>query len=597
MIKQKKVLFFISLALAASTLIAYEQVRLNGFVNYDDDLYVTENPNVNKGISGNSIIWAFTTGYCNNWHPLTWLSHMLDCQVFGLKPAGHHIVNLFFHIANTLLLFWILKKMTGGIWQSAFVAAVFALHPLHVESVAWIAERKDVLSGFFWMLTIAAYVRYAKRPDIKKYLLAVLFLCLGLMSKPMTATLPFVLLLLDWWPLDRFQSKGGISPKSKSAKAGYQKASLGSLIKEKIPLFALAVILSVITFAVQQKGKPTEISAAVPASIRITTAPLNVRISNALVSYVSYMVKTVYPKRLAVLYPHPTDSLPKWEPIVCFVLLAAITAGVIYLARRQRYLATGWLWYLGTLVPVIGLVQVGAQAMADRYTYLPSIGIFIMAAWGAGELLAKRRYQKLAMGTAAGIVLAILMICTHKQVSYWQNSSTLFGHTLAVTEKNFIMHDNYGVELLNAGQLDEAAKQFDKSLQINPEYLKALSHKGKVLLEQGKFNEAITWFTEMVRTVPDYPDVQYLLGVSYARKGEYEKSVPLFEAALRLKPNWPDAYNDLALAYLLIGKYEPAIRNYNESLRLKPDNPAAINNLGIALKKQADIEAAGRNKK
>lgn len=597
MVKQKQVLLLITIGLIVSTLIAYEQVRLNRFVNYDDDLYVTENPNINKGITGKSIVWAFTTGYGNNWHPLTWLSHMLDCQLFGLNPAGHHFTSLLFHIANTLLLFWVLKRMTGAIWQSAFVAAVFALHPLHVESVAWIAERKDVLSGFFWMLTIAAYVQYAKRPDIKKYLPVVLFFCLGLMSKPMTATLPFVLLLLDWWPLERYQNKIGASPKSKQAKPIYQKASFGSLIREKIPVFALAAILSAITFAVQQKGKPTGILEGVPASIRITTAPLNIRISNALVSYVSYIAKTFYPRRLAVLYPHPADSLPIWGPIVSFAILATITVVVICLARRRRYLATGWLWYLGTLVPVIGLVQVGAQAMADRYTYLPSIGFFIMVAWGIGELSAKWRHQKLVMGTATGIVLAVLMVCTHKQVSYWRNSSTLFSHTLAVTKKNFIMHDNYGVELLNAGRLEEAAKQFDKALQINPDYLKARSHKGKALLEQGKFNEAISWFAEMVRTVPEYPDAQYLLGVTYARKGEYEKSIPLFEAALRLRPNWPDAYNDLALAYLLLGKYEPAIRNYKESLRIKPDNPAAINNLGIALKKQAEIEAVGRNKK
>ncbi|MFA5252280.1 MAG: tetratricopeptide repeat protein, partial [Phycisphaerae bacterium] len=253
--------------------------------------------------------------------------------------------------------------------------------------------------------------------------------------------------------------------------------------------------------------------------------------------------------------------------------------------------------YLGTLVPVIGVIQVGAQAMADRYTYLPLIGILIMVSWGTADLTAKWRHKNAVLGITASVILVAILICTNKQVRYWQNSSTLFSHTLAVTEKNFIMHDNYGVELLNAGRLDEAAKQFDEALQINPDYLKARSHKGRVFLEQGKFNEAITIFAEMVRTTPDYPDAQYLLGVTYARKGEFEKSIPFFEAALRLRPNWPDAYNDLALAYLLLGKYEPAIRNYKESLRLKPDNPAAINNLGIALKKQAEIEAVGRKKK
>jgi Tfp pilus assembly protein PilF len=601
MIKQRQVLILISTALVVSTFIAYEPVRLNRFVNYDDDLYVTENPNVNGGLTSESILWAITTSYCNNWHPLTWLSHMLDCEFFGLNPAWHHIISLLFHIANTILLFWIFRKITGAIWQSVFVAAAFALHPLHVESVAWVAERKDVLSGFFWMLTIAAYVRYTEQPHIKRYLLVVLFFCLGLMAKPMLVTLPFVLLLLDWWPLDRSgrgrQIKGGTSPKSKSARADYQKAFFGSLIKEKIPLFVLAVVMSVITLTVQQKGKPIEMPGAAAAGIRITTAPLNVRISNALVSYISYIVKIVYPRHLAVLYPHPGDSLPSWQPFVCFVILTAISTGVIYTARRRRYLVTGWLWYLGTLVPVIGLVQVGAQAMADRYTYLPSIGIFIMAAWGAGELLGKWRYRRSGLGIAAAIVLVILLICTRRQVRYWQNSITLFGHTLAITEKNFLMHNNYGLEMFNKGQLDEAAVHFDKALQINPSFSKARSNKGRVLLEQGKFDAAIAQITEVTVDKPDWAEAHYLLGVAYARKGELEQSIPSFKTALRLRPDWPEAYNDLALAYLLLGRYELAIRNYNEALRLKPDYPAAINNLRIALEKQAEINEAARKKK
>lgn len=590
----------ICMALALTTIIAYEPVRLNRFVNYDDDVYVTENPHVKEGITRDSILWAFTTGHGNNWHPLTWLSHMLDCELFGLEPFWHHLSNLLFHIANTLLLFWVLKRTTGAIGASVFVAAAFAIHPLHIESVAWVAERKDVLSGFFWILTIAAYVRYAEQRGIKRYLLVVLAFCLGLMSKPMTATLPFVLLLLDYWPLGRFQwgrqSKRGTSPQPESAKAGYQKASLWGLIREKIPLFVLAVILSVITFIVQQKGKPTGMLGTVPASIRITTAPLNIRISNALVSYVSYIVKMFYPRRLAVLYPHPGDSLPKWQPIVCFLILAAISAGVIYLARRRRYLAVGWLWYLGTMVPVIGLVQVGAQAMADRYTYLPLIGIFIMIAWLAAELTAKWRHRNAALGTVAMVVLAILLICTRRQVRYWQNSLSLFGHALTVTENNFIMHNNYGAELFEKGRFDEAAAHFNKALQINQNFLDARASIGRVFLEQGKFDEAIALFTELLDARPDWPEAHYLLGAAYARKGDYKRSIPPFKAALRLRPDWPEAYNDLALAYLLLGDYEQAIQNYNEALRLKPDYPAAIKNLKIALKKQAEIEEAVRKK-
>jgi Tfp pilus assembly protein PilF len=598
--RDKLYIISICVVLVLATVIAYEQVRKNGFVDYDDDSYVTENPHVKEGITRDSIFWAFTTGYGNNWHPLTWLSHILDYELFELNPYWHHLSSLLFHIANTLLLFLVLRRMSGSVWASFFVSAAFAIHPLHVESVAWVAERKDVLSGFFWILTMAVYARYVEQPCIKRYLLVVLTFCLGLMSKPMTVTLPFVLLLLDYWPLDRFQwgrqSRRGTSPQTKSAKGGYQKVSPWSLIREKIPLFVLAAVLCIITFVVQQQGKPTEMSGAVPAGIRITTAPLNIRISNVLVSYVSYIVKMVYPRHLAVLYPHPGDSLPKWQPIVCFMILAAISAGVIYMSRQRRYLVVGWLWYLGTLVPVIGLVQVGAQATADRYTYLPSIGIFIMIAWGGGELLAERRYRRWGLGIAAGIVLVILLICTRKQVRYWQNSITLFGHTLAVTENNFIMQNNYGVELFKKGQLDEAAVHFDKSLQINPGFSKARSNKGKVFLEQGKFDAAIAQFTEMAAARPD-AEAHYLLGAAYARKGEFERSIQPFKAALSLRPDWPKAYNDLALAYLLLGKYELAIRNYNEALRLKPDYPAAINNLRIALEKQAEINEAVRKKK
>jgi tetratricopeptide (TPR) repeat protein len=284
--------------------------------------------------------------------------------------------------------------------------------------------------------------------------------------------------------------------------------------------------------------------------------PFHIRLGNVLGGYLKYIVKMLYPKGLAVLYPFPSGSLPMWQPIVCFLILAAVTAAVIYTARRRRYLAVGWLWYLGTLVPVIGLVQIGLQMTADRYTYLPSIGIFIMVAWGAGELLAKWRYRKLGLGIAAAIVLTILLICTRKQVRYWQDSITLFGRTLAVTEKNFLMHNNYGLELFKKGHLVEAAVHFDKALQINPGFSKARDNKGRVLLQQGKFDAAIAQFTEVTAARPDSPEAHYLLGVAYARKGEFEQSIPSFKMALRLKPDWPEAYNDLALAYLLLGRYE-----------------------------------------
>ena len=363
-------LIYVVLALATS--IAFEQVRHNEFVHYDDYDYVVENQQVRAGITCQSIVWAFTAFQKDNWHPLTWISHMLDCELFELNPAGHHLSGLLFHVANTLLLFAVLKKMTGAVWASGFVAAAFALHPLHVESVAWVAERKDVLSGFFWMLTMAAYVRYAERPSVGKYLLVVLSLALGLMAKPMLVTLPFVLLLLDFWPLRRLQLRSQDTnqalPESKSAiKDGYAISLRGSIL-EKIPLFVLVAASSVITYIAQQSER---------AMAPMWDLTLGSRLANSFVSYVMYIGKMVYPSRLAILYPHPRGNLPLWQAVVCSLILITISVVVIRIVRRG-YLVVGWLWYMGTLVPVIGLVQVGSQAIADRYTYLPSNGIIVM---------------------------------------------------------------------------------------------------------------------------------------------------------------------------------------------------------------------------
>ena len=358
--------------------------------------------------------------------------------------------------------------MTGAIWPSAFVAAAFALHPLHVESVAWVAERKDVLSGFFWMLTMAAYLRYAERPGIASYLLVFLSLALGLLAKSMLVTLPFVLLLLDYWPLGRFQwerqSGRKVSPASEPIKVGYQKASASRLIAEKLPLFILVTVASVITFIVQQSAG---------AMKEAEHFPLHLRISNTLVSYLGYIIKTFYPTRLAVLYPFPLEGLAMWQPIVSFVVLAGITAGVVYAARRQPFLVVGWLWYAGTLVPVIGLVQVGEQSMADRYTYLPSIGIFIMVAWGAAELFARWHYRKITLRVLAGLLLAALVICTRAQVRHWQNDFALFRRAVEVTKNNYIMLNNYGVVLGEMDRHDDALVHFREALRVNPQYTKA----------------------------------------------------------------------------------------------------------------------------
>ena len=411
--------------MTAATLIAFWQVNHCDFINYDDPSYVTENIHIRHGITTEAIRWAFTTDYAANWHPVTWISHMLDVELFGLKPRWHHLTNLLFHIANTLLLFFVFHRMTKTTWQSAFVAALFALHPLHVESVAWVAERKDVLSTFFWMLTMGAYIHYVEHPRFRSYLAVFTFLALGLMSKPMLVTLPFILLLLDYWPLQRFEQKTPTQeipaeinkPISASKREGkssgkqtvqaivkeeepadrkYQWALVRPLLIEKIPLFALAALSSITTFIVQQKGGSV-------ASLE-GIAP-GVRIANAFVSYIIYVRKIIWPDDLAVFYPHP-GLLPFWQILGAVFLLIAVTVTVILEAKRFPYLAVGWLWFAGTLVPVIGIVQVGSQAMADRYTYVPLIGLFIMAAWGVPELLKNWRYRKEALAASSALILS-----------------------------------------------------------------------------------------------------------------------------------------------------------------------------------------------
>lgn len=567
--RNKHYLFLIYVALALATIIAFEPVRHNDFVNYDDQRYVTENPHVKAGITRESVVWAFTTPHFGMWHPLTSISNMLDCQLFGLDPFWHHLTNVLFHLANTLLLFGILKSMTGTVWSSAFVAAVFALHPLNVESVAWLAERKNVLSGFFWILTIAAYTRYAEHPSIGKYLLVVSIFSLGLMAKPTVVTLPFALLLLDWWPLGRFQlgsqSPNKALPQCESVKVRYQKSSTWPLVKEKIPLFILAAVLSVITFFTQQ---------SVGAVFPVKHLPLDSRIANALVSYIRYIGKMIYPSSLAVFYPHPIDRLPLWQPIVCFMILAVVSAGIIYKARSRNYLAMGWLWYLGTLVPVIGLVQVGEQAMADRYTYLPSIGIYIMVAWGAAELLAKWRYRKTGLGLTACIVLAALLICTLTQVRYWQNNLTLFGHAVAVTENNYIMHNDYGAALHRKGRLDEALTQYKESLRIAPQYSRAQNNLGVVYLLKGKTEQAIACWNEALKYKPDNAEViNNLAWVRATQENpnfcDSDKAIQLAKRACDLtnydKPNTLDT---LAVAYAAAGKFLQAIETAKKALQL-----------------------------
>jgi tetratricopeptide (TPR) repeat protein len=515
---QKQFLLLISTTLVAATLIAYEPMRHNDFVGYDDPAYIMENSNVTGGITPTSIVWAFSKSHAGNWHPLTWLSHTLDCELYGLKPLGHHITNLLFHIANTLLLFWLLQKMTGALWKSAFVAAAFALHPVHVESVAWAAERKDVLSGLFWMLTMLAYVHYVKKPDIKSYMLVILAFMMGLMSKPMVVTLPFVLLLLDYWPLDRFQNF---------------KASFFKLVYEKIPLFALSAASCVITFF---SGKAIE---------SMESWPWHARIVTALGNYFYYLEKILYPKDLAVLYPFPEKMSIQLAGAVILV-----TALLLYFpGRGRRWLAVGLLWYLGTLVPVIGLVQTGAQMMADRYTYIPSIGIFIIIAWGIEEICSKLRHYKALLISGATVLIVVMVLLTRTQLGYWQSMETLFGRTIAVTKNNYIILYDYGHVLCDRNKFDEGLALLKEAARINPQYMPAVDGICTVYLAQNKFDEAISCFNEALQKAKNWPgtyEIYIGLGYAYEQKGNLELAESNYRKALTLNPKNEFAQNNLA---------------------------------------------------
>jgi len=558
-------IFLICLMLASATLIAFEPLRHNQFLNYDDNDYITENQHVQSGLNLKSIKWAFTTAHAANWHPVTWLSHIIDCRLFGLNPAGHHFTNLLLHIANTLLLFWVLKDITGAIWQSAFVAAVFALHPLHVESVAWISERKDVLSTMFWLLTMAAYVRYVRRHSVIRYIGTLFLFALGLMAKPMLVTLPFVLLLLDYWPLKRLTY--------------YPLSAIRHTLLEKLPFFALSAVSSVITFLAQRSGG---------AVAHIDLLPLSMRFANAPVSYVKYIGKMFWPTKLAVLYPYFGEKLSAWLVVTSVLALLAVTILVIRLASKHRYLPVGWFWYLGTLVPVIGLVQVGNQPLADRYTYIPLTGLFIIIAWVLPELLAGRRYRKLLLGLSATSVLLVLLVCTRLQVGRWRDSITLFEHAVAVTSNNFAAHYNLGFALASQGRTNEAINHYRQAIKIRPDHFEAYSNLGNLLSEQGKLDEAVSNYRRALEFKPDDAVAHYNLGILLAQQGKFSDALDNFNQALKAKPDYAEAYNNLGNTLLALGRLDEAVACYRQALQLKPDWPMPLNNIARILATNPD---------
>ena len=497
----------ICLVLTSMVLAVFAQVRSHEFINYDDYDYVTGNNAVLTGLSWQNVQWAFTTNQASNWHPLTWLSLMLDRQLFGVNPAGFHITNLILHIANILLLFMVLKKMTGALWQSAFVAALFALHPLHVESVAWIAERKDVLSTFFWLLAMLTYVRYVKQPNTARYLLVLLIFALGLMAKPMLVTLPFVLLLLDYWPFQRKISR--------------------HLLVEKIPFFALSVISSIITFLVQQNTAMTDIDAF----------SLNGRIANVFLSYAQYIGKMFWPQNLAVFYPFSTERIPFWQVAACVLLLLGISVFVVYLGRNQKYLLVGWFWFVGTLVPVIGIIQVGSQAMADRYTYVPLIGLFIMVSFGGAELFGKLRYGIRISAVSAAVIISALMVCTYRQAGFWRSSITLFEHATQVTQNNYLAYSNLSNAFGQKGDYDAAIKNGLESLRIRPNYDRPCYNLGMAYYFKGDREKAIYYWTDTLKINPKYPDANYNLATVFLAKNDTAGAIKHLQEELKINPN------------------------------------------------------------
>ena len=574
--------FIICVFLVISTLAVYWQVQDHEFVNYDDNLYIKENGHVKAGLTGESIVWALTTSYASNWHPMTWLSHMLDYELYGDRPKGHLLTNVLLHIINALLLFMVLFRLTGAIWQSAFVAVLFALHPINVGSVAWVAERKNVLSTLFWLLTMWVYISYVNKPSIKKYGWVALFLALGLMSKPMLVTLPFVLLLLDYWPLRRWNIKNINGPIEQTTNS----VPLPRLILEKVPLFLLVIGSILTTLIVQKMGGAVK---------SFDVYPLKERIINALVSYVSYLQKMVWPSNLSIFYPHPLGALPVWKEILCGMVLVGITIFAVKWIRKAPYFAVGWFWYLGTLVPVIGIVQVGAQAMADRYAYVPLIGIFIILAWGVSDLLEKWDPRKKALPIAAGVVIPVLMVVAWVQVGHWKNSITLFKHAISVTKNPYpsfsTAHNNLGYALELKGDIGAAITHYKTAIKINPGENRGYNNIGKILSGISRFEEAKIYYKAAIahhRTTikinPNDARAYTKLAYFFEKIGNIDAAITQYKTAIKINPNYATTYNNLGAALAQQGSLKEAINYFQEALRFNPDLILARKNLERAIR-------------
>jgi tetratricopeptide (TPR) repeat protein len=623
----------LSVFLFAVVLWTFWPATHNGFVGYDDPVYVTGNGHVQQGLSLKNVAWAFTASDGGNWHPTTWFSHMADCQLFGLSPWGHHFVNVLFHALNSVLVFLGLYSLTqktdpsgaGALWRSFIVAAFFGLHPLRVESVAWVAERKDVLSAFFALLSLLAYAKYAASVEYRVssvvgknvaenqtsnaassplwYFLSFFFFILGLMSKPMLVTLPFVLLLLDYWPLGRFgvqrpttefiekllkQLMASIGRSHTPLKQGVNENgrsfvnSGAVLLVEKVPFFAGAAILSVITIVVQRKEGAMSL-----------TVPFVGRIANAVVSYSRYLAKTFFPHDLAFFYPYEL-RLSAVTIVSATLLLAAISVVAIYWRRERPFLFTGWFWFVGSLIPVIGLIQVGDQALADRYTYIPSIGLFVALVWSAHDLTRGWQFQRSFFGLIVAAVALIWALKTREQIGIWKSNETLFTNAIAVTPKNYIARNNLGATFERQGRWDEAAAQFRQAIADKPDYAQAHRNLGLVFERQGEPTRAIEEYREAMRLNPSYADPHNALGVLFNTQGRVDEALKEFQQALRLKPDYADAHFNLGLIYGRQGHLDEAIREYKAVLEVQPNRADVHNNLGVALNNKGNVDDAIR---
>ncbi|MDD5065136.1 MAG: tetratricopeptide repeat protein [Phycisphaerae bacterium] len=546
--KQKRYcVFFICSSLALASLAVFWQLNNHQFITvFDDNSYITDNDNVKAGLTWQGTIWAFTTNHAFNWHPLTWLSHMFDCQFFGVNAGAHLIANALFHTANAILLFFILYRMTGSLWSSAFVAAAFVLHPLHVESVAWASERKDTLSTFLVLLTILFYNYYVERPCIKRYSIVLLFFTLCLMAKQMYVTLPFLLILLDYWPLGRISFRG---QKHICCPLGPAAISLRKCILEKVPLLILSIAASIIVSAVQWQTGVMKSFVEIPLAYRLANVPA---------AYTAYIVKMFWPLRLAMLYPFPYDGLNICRVVLSALLLLAVTSFVIWKLKRHPYLAVGWFWYIGTLVPVIGLVQVGPQAFADRYTYFPLIGLFIFITWGLLNFTGRSKKKKIIFSISAPVIILLLGTLSSHQVKYWQNSASLFSHAAQVVENNWWACDLLGSAFLEQSKYDEAVKNFNKALELRPAHKKMRdklefqinNELGITLGYQGKLDEAVKFFDKALAIKPDDSETNYNLGCTYMGMGKFDEAVKYLYKALTLSPDteiYREAFNHASL--------------------------------------------------